>query len=181
MSSTEIIRFFNVLFSTLRHDSRFAVADFIAEIEYNDKTVYTSEEVTEILRRAESSCDTVISTQGSRIATLAGALSHQLVAMAAAAGVTIAPKVSELEDEETIKLITAQPAAQVKSIDGSTHVGEVKELERQVATLKDENAALLAQLDAKLQGTAQFQNIVRMLATKNARIADLEKQLKPSD
>lgn len=178
----DVVRFFMLQATSLAHELREVFADQVSDVELSGNAVMTAEEITSLLHKTEQRTLTTVSAELKHIATLAGSLASQLIDQASAHGATVEPKVTELEEESRMKLVSqlhtqdtgikpVQGKLELKQIQDPQSTKRIEDLQAQVSMLEKE-------LAEKVQNTTQYKTLQKMLQTKTAEIEKLEMRVK---
>ncbi|KAE8301829.1 Leucine zipper-containing protein [Giardia duodenalis] len=178
----DVVRFFMLQSTSLSHELQEVFAEQVSDVEFSGNTVMTAEEIKSLLHRAELRALAAVSTELRHIATLAGSLASQLVEQASAHGIAIEPKVTELEEETRMQLVSQLHSqdAGLKPVQGKLELKQMQDPQsaKQIADLQAQISTLEKELTDKIQNTSQYKTLQKMLQTKTAEIEELELRVK---
>lgn len=178
----DVVRFFMLQATSLAHELQEVFADQIANVEFSGNAVMTAEEVTSLLHKTELRTLTTVSAELKHVATLAGSLASQLIDQANIHGVVVEPKVTELEEETRMKLVSQLHTQEtgIKPVQGKLELKQIQDPQsaKQVEDLQARVSMLEKELTDKIQNTTQYKTLQKMLQTKTIEIEELEMRVK---
>ena len=178
----DVVRFFMLQATSLSHELQEVFADQVSDVEFSGNAVMTAEEITSLIHKAELRTLATVSAELKHIATLAGSLASQLIDQAGAHGVVIEPKVTELEEETRMQLVSQlhNQDTGIKPVQGKLELKQIQDPQtvKQMEDLQARVSALEKELADKVQNTSQYKTLQKMLQTKTTEIEELELRVK---